>query len=253
MTCVNTEFELLESPRRQIARRIFKTDNITSTNQVLLSDPDKIFRSGDVLWSLEQSEGRGRYDRTWESGKGGLYFSILFEDIPGLTAFYPFVLLFALAIRKTMADKTHEDYFTLKWPNDIYADDHKIAGILVQSLTFKNKSRAVIGAGINVNNAMLTTPNLRTPAVSLMELTGNYTDLSPLLQDILDYSDTLYKEFIHNRFSNYLPEMNRVLYSKDKPFILTEGKKQRIIIPRELTSGGHLLCEEDGETVILMI
>ena len=253
MTCLKTSPELLEFPHRHIACRVFKTSKITSTNQVLLSDPDKIFHSGDVLWSLEQSEGRGCYKRIWESGKGGLYFSVLFEEIPNLSAFYPFVLLFALAIRNTLANFTHEDFFSIKWPNDIYADDHKIAGILIQSQTINDKSRAVVGAGINVNNAMLTIPNLRNPAVSLYELTGQDTELDILLQAVMDSADMFYKEFIHNRFSRYLTELNRYLYSKDKPLILTEGKNHRIVIPRRFTDNGYLMCEEDGETVILMI
>jgi len=245
--------ELFTFPHRQIAKRVFKTREITSTNDVMLKDPEKLFHSGDVLWSLRQSKGRGRYDRVWNSPQGGLYFSILFEDIPRLSAFYPYVLLCALAIRNVLADRTREDFFTIKWPNDVYADYHKIAGILIQSHTAYQGSRAVIGMGINLNNPMQHLSNLRSPAISLYELTGNPTEPESFLEDLLDRADAYYRDFIHRRFSHYLPELNRVLYSKDKPLILTEGKHQRIVIPREFTKDGYLKCEEDGETVILMV
>lgn len=249
----DTDFEQFSFPHRQIAKRVFKTEEITSTNAVLLTDTKNRFQSGDVLWSLKQSKGRGRFDRVWESREGGLYFSILFEDIPGLSAFYPFVLLCALAIRNALDDRTHEDFFTIRWPNDIYADHHKIAGILIQSQSGGQYSRAVIGMGINLNNPMQHIPNLRTPAISLYELTGHTTAPHNLLRDILDRADRYYRDFIHNRFDLYLPELNCVLYSKDQPLILSEGKHQRIVIPKEFTRDGHLRCEEDGETVILMI
>ncbi len=245
--------EIFTYPHRQIAQRVFKTEKITSTNDMLLKDPEKIFHSGDVLWSLTQSKGRGRYNREWNSPQGGLYFSILFEDIPRLGAFYPYVLLCALAIRNILADRTREDFFTIKWPNDVYADHHKIASILIQSQSANQSSRAVIGMGINLNNPMQHIPNLRSPAISLYELTGHPTDPKTFLEDLLDRADTYYRDFIHQRFSHYLPELNRVLYSKDKPLILTEGKHPRIVIPREFTQDGYLLGEEDGETVILMI
>jgi BirA family transcriptional regulator, biotin operon repressor / biotin---[acetyl-CoA-carboxylase] ligase len=249
----DSDYEQFSFPHRHIANRVFKTEELTSTNAVLLNDPEKIFQSGDVLWSLKQSKGRGRFDRVWESREGGLCFSILFEDIPALSVFYPFVLLCALAVRNVLADRTHEDFFSIRWPNDIYADHHKIAGLLIQSQSGGQYSRAVIGIGINVNNPMQHIPNLRTPAISLHELTGYTTDPDTLLQDILDRADRYYRDFIHHRFEQYLPELNRVLYSKDQPLILTEGKRQRIVIPGEFTKDGHLMCKEDGETVILMI
>ncbi|MCD6234985.1 MAG: biotin--[acetyl-CoA-carboxylase] ligase [Candidatus Marinimicrobia bacterium] len=247
------EFKLFTYPHRHIAKRVFKIREITSTNDILLTDPKKMFRSGDVLWSLKQSKGRGRYNRIWNSPEGGLYFSILFEDIPRLSAFYPFVLLCALAIRNVLADRTHEAFFTIKWPNDIYADHHKIAGILIQSQSTSQDSRAVIGMGINLNNPMQHIPNLRTPAISLHELTGHTSAPESFLEDILDLVNTYYRDFIHQRFSCYLPELNRVIYSKDKPLILTEGKRQRIVIPRKFTKDGYLTCEENGEMVVLMV
>ncbi|HAE86938.1 TPA: biotin--[acetyl-CoA-carboxylase] ligase [Candidatus Marinimicrobia bacterium] len=247
-----SNLEIITYPHRQIAKRVFKTIEITSTNDVMLKDPEKIFHSGDVLWSLRQSKGHGRYNRVWNSPQGGLYFSILFEDIPRLGSLYPYVLLCALAIRNVLADRTGEDFFTIKWPNDVYADHHKIAGILIQSQTAYQSSRAVIGMGINLNNPMQHISNLRLPAISLYELTGNPTDPKSFLEDLLDRADAYYRDFIHQRFSHYLPELNRLLYSKDKPMILTEGKHQQIVIPREFTKDGYLRCEEDGETVILM-
>jgi biotin-(acetyl-CoA carboxylase) ligase len=107
--------------------------------------------------------------------------------------------------------------------------------------------------GINLNNPMQHLSNLRSPAISLYELTGNPTEPESFLEDLLDRADAYYRDFIHLRFSHYLPELNRVLYSKDKSLILTEGKHQRIVIPREFTKDGYLKCEEDGETVILMV
>ncbi|MDD5583361.1 MAG: biotin--[acetyl-CoA-carboxylase] ligase [Candidatus Marinimicrobia bacterium] len=254
MTHERTEnYQFIQVPHRHIAQRIFKVDTLTSTNRILLENPSDTYQSGDVLWSLEQTAGHGRFNRSWFSEKGGLYFSILFEDIPNLSSFYPFVLLCALAIRNTLAKKTTENIFSIKWPNDVYSNHHKIAGILIQSCSLGKVSRAVIGIGININNPIQHLQALHTPAISLCEITGQQEPLEPLLQDILDTINSYYIDFINNRFSLYLPALNRALYSKDMPLLLAETKRQRIVIPKEFTKEGYLLCEENGKTVILMI
>jgi BirA family biotin operon repressor/biotin-[acetyl-CoA-carboxylase] ligase len=252
-TTLPNSLAISEHPHRLIAKRVFKTEETTSTNEIMLKDPNKIFQSGDVLWSLKQNEGRGRYQRTWISNKGGLYFSLLFEDITSLTAFFPFILLIALAIRNNLAEKTHDDFFTIKWPNDIYADHHKIGGILVQSQTILNKTRAVAGVGININNTIQSVRNLRNPAVSLYELTGDETDLNVFFKALLDKTDEYYRDFIHGKFPEYLPILNQHLYSRNEPTIFSIGNSQRIVTPKEFTKDGHIVCDEGGESAIFVM
>jgi len=176
----DSDYEQFSFPHRHIANRVFKTEELTSTNAVLLNDPEKIFQSGDVLWSLKQSKGRGRFDRVWESREGGLCFSILFEDIPALSVFYPFVLLCALAVRNVLADRTHEDFFSIRWPNDIYADDKKMGGILISNtISGQDITLSIIGIGLNVNQTVF--PEWIPNPVSVKQLLGMHADREALL------------------------------------------------------------------------
>lgn len=110
---------------------------------------DRVSLPGLFLTS-EQTRGRGRGDKSWSSSKGSLTFSLLVRrSIPiesangGLVA-----LVVADAICETIKE-TCGMYSAIKWPNDIYLNDRKLAGILIESV---GTTMLVIGCGLNVSN-----------------------------------------------------------------------------------------------------
>ncbi len=104
---------------------------------------------GSLFLAREQSGGRGRFKRRWESAPGGLYLSILLRPegdfLPSLLP-----LLAAVSTAEAIHEISGLDVH-LRWPNDLYVNERKLAGILCEG-SFKG-SRAeifVVGIGINV-------------------------------------------------------------------------------------------------------
>lgn len=116
-----------------------------STNYEALNDLTASDKS--LFWAAEQTDGRGRRAKTWESPKGNLYASALFF-IPSLHEIGLYSLAAALSLGQAFdALETGID-FAYKWPNDVLVNGKKIAGILLE--TADNPLRLVIGTGVNI-------------------------------------------------------------------------------------------------------
>lgn len=105
-----------------------------------------------------QSSGKGRKGYLWSSPKGGIWVSILLETVLKLEDMFFFAMVSAICICETIEKKTNLKP-KVKWPNDIFVNGKKIAGILldVQNAPDKCKNNIIIGMGINTNNDLKQT------------------------------------------------------------------------------------------------
>ena len=118
----------------------YLVNTIPSTNTYLKENSD-LYQDKSVLIALEQTAGRGRYDRIWKSDND-IIFSILLKKNGNYAITAPLAVCLGL----------NEFGFNtgIKWPNDIYMNDKKLAGILIEDV-FKDKFiSSVIGIGINM-------------------------------------------------------------------------------------------------------
>ena len=237
----------MKNERKVIGKHLYLVDEIGSTNSELLQNYQK-YDHGAVFCARKQIHGRGRYEREWTSHLGGLYFSFLLKDQSDIKSTYPMVLLTALGISNAIHFCSTQG-IAIKWPNDIYVHHRKLCGILAESISIGNTSHVVIGAGLNVNNAVANLQDLRHPAVSLKDCRGEALDLIDLLDRILDELDLLYLDYTHGAFQKHLPELNRLLYAKGQEVQLFSHGNSRNITPIAFTERASLLCLENGHEV----
>jgi len=148
--------------------RLVAFDEIGSTNTEAMARA----RQGEhgPVWFVTtlQTAGRGRRHRPWVAPRGNLASSILevMQVAPAVAATLGFAAGLALeaALRKLSAN---EAQFSLKWPNDVLAGNHKLSGILLEAETVGDSLAVVVGIGTNVVAAPEGTP---TPATSLRAL-----------------------------------------------------------------------------------
>ena len=147
----------------------------------------KMARSGcahfTVVVADEQSDGRGRLNRSWHSGCGGLYFTIVVRpQMP--PALSPRLNLCASLVLAEILRSDYDIAAGVKWPNDVLVDNQKIAGILSEMEAEADRvSHVNIGMGINVNND----PTPAVPgAASLQRLKGHAVSRIQLLAAFLD-------------------------------------------------------------------
>lgn len=159
-------------------------DSCGSTSAELRLRPDA--RHGLTVAAREQTAGRGQRGNSWEAEPGAnLTFSMLLEprQIEAARQF-ELSMLIALAVAEFLDGLGIPDV-QVKWPNDIYAGDRKICGILIENtLSGKSLARSIAGIGININQHAFRSdaPN----PVSLTQLTGRSYDLEPLLADVAE-------------------------------------------------------------------
>lgn len=151
-----------------------------STNDDLAAAARTGQEEGTVLVAEAQSSGRGRLDRTWVSPpRAGLTFSVLLRPVGVPVARWAWLpLLAGLSVRSAVATFTGLDV-ALKWPNDVLADGHKLAGVLSVVVG----DAAVIGIGLNVSNHAAELP--RPDATSLVLAGAEHTDRDPILRAVL--------------------------------------------------------------------
>ena len=162
-------------------------DNCDSTNSVLKRRGDSA-PDGLTLAAREQTAGRGQRGNTWEAAPGkNLTFSVMLRP-QGLTAErqFDFLMLTALAILNVLERRLgREAGLSLKWPNDIYAGNRKLGGILIEGVIGGGRVESmIVGAGINVNQTVFISdaPN----PVSMVQIAGRTFVLEDLLEEIAE-------------------------------------------------------------------
>lgn len=146
----------------------------------------------DVITCDEQTTGTGRHDNTWHADSDSLVFSIMLKDVPK-NATADLLPFFAAHVIHAVL-KTYASGLKIKWPNDIYVGDKKIAGILLKRFFTDNQTNVVVGAGINVNNPSFP-DSIRDKATSLFMETNSRLDPSHILAEIIKCLKEGYETF----------------------------------------------------------
>ena len=165
---------------------ILKIPQADSTNSWLAAH-EKDLADTTLVYCHTQTAGRGQRGNSWESEPGKNITASLLLHPRQFHASLQFSLSEAVALAIThFLDKLGVDA-KVKWPNDIYVDDGKICGILVEHVvTGTNISRTIAGFGININQEVFLSdaPN----PVSVTQFTGKKYEpdtLMPMLADSL--------------------------------------------------------------------
>lgn len=155
-----------------------------STNEVLLRADLKDFPPGTALMAFRQSAGRGRASRQWVSAPGGLYLSLLFVP-PSLDALALWGAYCTVELCRQCYGVTG---LAIRWPNDVYHQGRKLAGILPQvKFLGTTVERVVLGIGLNVSQQANDFPEeLRDQVTTLLELTGTKWDTVEVAQALLE-------------------------------------------------------------------
>lgn len=138
---------------QSIDNRCFYFDEIPSTNGFMLSHTGEL-KSGDLCVAEYQSAGRGRRGRSWVSPYGHhLYFSQFWSFPQGMAQAMGLSLVVACSLVEVLKS-FGVDNIGVKWPNDIYLNYKKLAGILIE-MSGQADSECQLIIGIGVNMAML--------------------------------------------------------------------------------------------------
>lgn len=204
--------------------KTLQADSAVSGIHVLENTPSsndeaaQLARAGAPNRSLviaqSQSAGRGRRGNVWNSPPGrDLLFSLLLYPDPDTQGIELQNLrlphLVAVAICHAIESVLPDIVSQIKWPNDIYAQGKKYAGILIESASISSKPYFIVGIGINVNSLNSERPaELHTTATSLREECQHLIDRHQVMAAFLHHFDQLYPRGLVD-FSSISKELTR--------------------------------------------
>jgi len=219
----------------------FKTTPSTQKEAfIMLSESDDSF----VVFAEEQTKGRGRFDRHWDSpGRTGVYLSLVLRPNIPVSEIIRFNLFVSLAIAKSI-DEAFGVESGIKWPNDIYIQGRKVCGFLTEVVSESGVINAIIcGIGINVfkDDTLRKIPT----AISIEEAAGGteHMDMDLFMKVFMDNIEVYYNRFLNEPFSRIRDDWI------EKSIVF--GRQLRITEPGGMFFGRALDITDDGFLEVL--
>lgn len=203
--------------------------------------------SGQAWLALYQTSGKGQRGKPWQSNPGeNIMMSIALKP-NGLLLADQFMLSSSVALGSYDFVKNYAgDATRIKWSNDIYINDKKAGGILIENLIRGNKwMYAVAGIGINLNQESFS-PDVPNP-VSLCQITGRKHDLLKMAEELYNCIMNRISLMHPKGYEQLLEEYNRRLYRRGEKqwFLSKRGKFEAMI--KGVENDGKLVLENDGK------
>ncbi|CAI2178702.1 10554_t:CDS:2 [Funneliformis geosporum] len=239
---------------------------VVSSTQTLL---DKNFKftqnlpTGFVCTATQQNQGRGRGKNSWISPLGCLQFSVVLRHPSNIASVVFIQYLLSLAVVEAIRTKKgYEDLpLRLKWPNDIYTENFKIGGVIINSHFVQDEFLLIAGCGVNLSNSAPTTSVNRIISLYNHDNKSQLKEFSQeqLLASILVKFESFYKEFCShkNGFEPFLDIYYKRWLHKDQIVTLEAFNNRRARIIGITTDYGFLkarfISEDDDnlEEIIL--
>lgn len=221
-------------PAKTLGSPFIELISVDSTNNYARSllgttestGPQSEIFDGTTIFAHEQYAGKGQRGQVWTSSPGtNIAMSILLRPFP-LTIPRQFQLsaIVALSVAEIFKKYAGDDT-AIKWPNDLYWQDRKAGGILIETVIRADQQEpvwtwAIIGIGININQTNF--PEWLPNPVSLKQITGKDHDPILIAHEICDTLSQKFQRLTEEGFDRLLEEYNNLLYRKNT---LTRFKK----------------------------
>ncbi|MEM0938675.1 MAG: biotin--[acetyl-CoA-carboxylase] ligase [Bacteroidota bacterium] len=200
---------------------------------------------GTVIYTDHQFRGRGQRGDKWEDEPGkSILFSILLKPnaLP-VSSQYLLNLITGLAVLNTLKEKTTVS-LKLKWPNDIYLNNKKIAGVLIENNVKGGKIEfSVVGIGLNLNQKIIKVHQ----ATSLLFETGVFSNRDDFLENLLISMEYWYLKLTHGRYPEIREAYHYLLLWKDEVHIFRDAHSVFKGVIKGIDEYGGLIIEKEDE------
>ena len=217
---------------------LYKFDELDSTNDYLRRN-HKSYEEFDVISARVQTHGKARRQNDWISMDGMALFSFFLKERDNwkIEDYLKLPLIAGLAVIKGLRKIENLEY-KFKWTNDVYVENMKLCGILIE----KTEDVYITGIGINVNNML--PENLKSKAISLTQIRNKKYEIDEVIKNIVLEFQTLCENLENGFWKDILKEINQINYLK--------GKKIELKFGNEVISGVAHNINKDGEIEVLM-
>ena len=224
-------------------QELFYFDSIDSTNTKAKEMAEKGYPSGTLVVADQQTAGKGRRGRSWDSPAGtGIFLTLMLKPDINPNNASMLTLVAALATAKAINDVTGAAA-RIKWPNDIVVNGKKICGILTEmSAQFDYINHIVIGIGFNVHNETFP-EDIRETASSLYLECGKHFHRAEIIERFLSHFEEFYNIFLQTEdLEGLMKEYNALLVNIQK--------QVRVLDPKEPYEGKAIGITKKGELIV---
>lgn len=236
-----------------VGRNLLTLPSVPSTNDYLkegLSNSTP-FPEGTVIMAVHQTAGKGQQGATWESEPGqNLTFSLLLNPVSTAPSHqFAITVVVSLALVEFLEKLMPDHIVQVKWPNDIYVDGKKIAGILIENIISGRRwKHAIIGIGLNVNQISFP-ETIREKVTSMRLTTGKEFVLTELLAGLCAAIESNYEGMEQSATPWLLGQYVKKLYRyNEEATYLIDGVPVRGKITG-VTMQGRLQLDFNGHVV----
>ena len=206
-----------------IPKKLIILENVDSTNNYAMAmvlKAEAVSSSG--VFAREQTAGKGRRGKAWKSKSGENIILTVTEQMQWLPLQHQFQLSVAVALGCfDFVSKYIKENIKIKWPNDIFINDRKAGGILIENAVKGNLWQwAIIGIGININQEDF---DKEISAVSLKQITGANYDVIELGGELLETVIKRIDQLKSGEFKNLIHIYNENLFCRNKIAKLRKG------------------------------
>ncbi len=227
-----------------LGKNIIHLSEVDSTNSYALKVMSKTNPiDGTVIRADNQMAGRGQIGRNWHSAPNMNLLCSIVTYPTFLLANDQFLLSKAVSIGvlEYLRELGLNDV-SIKWPNDIYIKNNKVAGILIQNqITGKSIKNSVIGVGLNVNQT--DWPSDLPNPISIAKITSKTFDINIVLKDLLSHITIFYKKLIFG-YKDLIDQMYvKNLYLNNQQHTFYQNNKVIIGKIQGVDKTGHLIIK----------
>lgn len=201
---------------------------------------------GTAVFAHHQTAGKGQRAREWKSAAGmNIAMSVILQP-PGLALSQSFLLSMATAAGVHRFFSLYAGEATkVKWPNDIYWQDRKTAGVLIENIVQGNQWKAaIVGIGININQTVFD--GLDKKAVSLKQITGKEHDPVLMAKELYGYLIDAYQA-LQKQPSIICDQYKSLLYKLNQTVRLKQGSRVFEAVVKGVSTTGELIVQHAVE------
>lgn len=204
--------------------------------------------SGTVVFAEKQTKGKGQRGKQWHSKAYENIILSIILDVSKILIQKQFILnAFAAVACYDFFKKYAGNSTAIKWPNDLYFNDKKAGGILIETINHQNKRYAIIGIGINVNQKIFDS-SIPNPT-SLSIITENEFIIPELSKELLIHLNHWLPSLFENE-KHILHAYNQYLYKKNQPIVLKKGSIRFNCIVEAVNDYGELIISNALQTSV---
>ena len=230
-----------------IGRSIHHFPQIESTNTKARELAEQGAPEGTLVVAEYQTRGKGRMSRPWESPAGqNLLFSIILRPTLPPQQTFNLILLVSVALCRSIQLETNLE-LKIKWPNDLYCREKKMAGILAEFAAESDRlNYVIIGVGLNVNWSPADLPEDAQPATSILRETGIRASRLEILVSFLAGMERFYRQAQREGYQFIKQAWDQYSLIKNRPVKVMNGKETWSGIAQGIDPQGALMVMLDG-------